>query len=110
MGRTQNQYCRLPEPPQRRDPPDRKPEERTRDWNEVEIGYAKNQAEAEASRCLSSITCTYCEVCQLICPDMCITRDDATGRIFFDLEYCKGCGLCAHFCPKGAIDMVREAQ
>jgi Pyruvate/2-oxoacid:ferredoxin oxidoreductase delta subunit len=22
------------------------------------------------------------------------------------MEYCKGCGICAHECPKGAIRMV----
>jgi pyruvate ferredoxin oxidoreductase delta subunit len=22
------------------------------------------------------------------------------------MEYCKGCGICAHECPKGAIQMV----
>jgi pyruvate ferredoxin oxidoreductase delta subunit len=27
-----------------------------------------------------------------------------------DLKYCKGCGLCAHLCPKGAIAMVLEQQ
>ena len=26
----------------------------------------------------------------------------------FDLDYCKGCGLCAAECPCGAIEMVPE--
>jgi len=26
------------------------------------------------------------------------------------MNYCKGCGLCAHECPKEAILMVREAR
>ncbi|WP_336624055.1 4Fe-4S binding protein [Nocardioides sp.] len=25
-----------------------------------------------------------------------------------DLDYCKGCGLCAAECPSGAIQMVPE--
>jgi pyruvate ferredoxin oxidoreductase delta subunit len=25
-----------------------------------------------------------------------------------DLDYCKGCGICAAICPKGAIQMVLE--
>ncbi|NMA11550.1 MAG: 4Fe-4S binding protein, partial [Methanomicrobiales archaeon] len=24
--------------------------------------------------------------------------------------YCKGCGICANECPKGAIAMVREER
>jgi len=47
-------------------------------------------------------------VCRLLCPDLCITRDAATGRIVIDLDICKGCGICAHYCPKGAIRMVME--
>jgi pyruvate ferredoxin oxidoreductase delta subunit len=27
-----------------------------------------------------------------------------------DLEYCKGCGICAEECPVQAIDMVSEEQ
>lgn len=63
---------------------------------------------AEASRCLTSQTCTWCEVCQLMCPDLCITRDPDSGHIRIDLDHCKGCGLCAYFCPKGAIRMETE--
>ena len=78
--------------------------------NEVDLGLDKNQAREAAIRCLSTLTCTYCDVCQLVCPDMCITRDPETGHINIDLEYCKGCGLCAHFCPKGAIKMEVEPR
>ena len=27
-----------------------------------------------------------------------------------DLDYCKGCGICANECPKKAIAMVREER
>jgi 2-oxoacid:acceptor oxidoreductase delta subunit (pyruvate/2-ketoisovalerate family) len=77
-------------------------------WQEIEQTYDSKSARAEATRCLATLTCTYCEVCQLMCPDMCITRDSDTGNIHIDLTYCKACGLCAHFCPKGAIEMVPE--
>ena len=64
---------------------------------------------AAASRCLSTLRCEWCDVCVTICPDLCITRDPATGAIVFDLDLCKGCGLCAHYCPKGAISMAPDA-
>ena len=84
------------------------PQKGTGDWNEVEQTYTPAAAQKEASRCLATLVCTYCEVCQLMCPDLCITRDPETGHIHFDLTYCKACGICAHFCPKGAIEMVPE--
>jgi Pyruvate/2-oxoacid:ferredoxin oxidoreductase delta subunit len=46
---------------------------------------------------------------------MCIERltvdksaPPSTLRIKIDMDYCKGCGICAHECPKGAIEMVIE--
>ncbi|MBC8520989.1 MAG: 4Fe-4S binding protein, partial [Methanomicrobia archaeon] len=27
-----------------------------------------------------------------------------------DLYYCKGCGICAHECPRGVIKMVEEVE
>jgi pyruvate ferredoxin oxidoreductase delta subunit len=33
-------------------------------------------------------------------------RDD--GGFDISYEYCKGCGVCAEECPRGAITMTRE--
>ncbi|MBW1809856.1 MAG: 4Fe-4S binding protein [Deltaproteobacteria bacterium] len=66
------------------------------------------QAEKLATVCLATLDCTYCEVCELLCPDQCITRHPETGHILIDLNHCKGCGLCAVYCPKGAIQMELE--
>jgi 2-oxoacid:acceptor oxidoreductase delta subunit (pyruvate/2-ketoisovalerate family) len=71
-------------------------------------GLSREQAQEEARRCLGAFVCTFCEVCQLICPDQCITRDEGSGEIRIDLDFCKGCGLCAAYCPKGALRMERE--
>ncbi len=82
--------------------------ERRLDFELVSQPWSAAEAAAAAQRCLADHVCTYCEVCQLMCPDQCITRDPDSGEILIDLDHCKGCGLCAHFCPKGAIAMEIE--
>jgi 2-oxoacid:acceptor oxidoreductase delta subunit (pyruvate/2-ketoisovalerate family) len=51
--------------------------------------------------------CVKCLRCWIFCPEASVlrTNDDTIG---IDYEYCKGCGICAHECPKKAIKMVRE--
>jgi pyruvate ferredoxin oxidoreductase delta subunit len=48
-----------------------------------------------------------CFSCWVFCPDAVITK---TIPVTIDLEYCKGCGICAFQCPTGAITMVTEEQ
>lgn len=48
-----------------------------------------------------------CFSCWLYCPDCVVTK---TIPPKIDLEYCKGCGICAEECPAGAIEMVDEAS
>jgi len=87
---------------------ERKVEERIADFEEVGMTPDPQAAKLSALRCLGAHFCKYCEVCQMLCPDLCITRDPETFAIRIDLDHCKGCGLCAHFCPKGAIQMEIE--
>jgi 2-oxoacid:acceptor oxidoreductase delta subunit (pyruvate/2-ketoisovalerate family) len=61
----------------------------------------------EAGRCISCGTCTGCDNCFVYCPEPAVTRD-SQGVYTFDLEYCKGCGVCLEECPRGVIDMTRE--
>jgi 2-oxoacid:acceptor oxidoreductase delta subunit (pyruvate/2-ketoisovalerate family) len=89
----------------RRKPPLKKQRGR---FSPVELGLIKKEALKEARRCLSLRECDSCEVCSLLCPDLCVTRDEKTGEVLIDLDYCKGCGICASVCPKGAIQMVLE--
>lgn len=82
--------------------------ERTKGFPSVEGDIEAKGAIEEAKRCLGIQDCDICEVCSLLCPDLCITRDELTGSIVIDYDYCKGCGICAFVCPKGAITMVLE--
>jgi 2-oxoacid:acceptor oxidoreductase delta subunit (pyruvate/2-ketoisovalerate family) len=52
-------------------------------------------------------SCVNCLLCWLYCPDSAIALE---GERFagFDLDYCKGCGICAEVCPVDAIAMVPE--
>ncbi len=47
-----------------------------------------------------------CFLCWLYCPDAVISKEIEPQ---VDLEYCKGCGICAEECPTGAISMVEDA-
>lgn len=46
-----------------------------------------------------------CFTCWAVCPDAVITR---SIPLTIDLDYCKGCGICAEECPTGAIHMKDE--
>jgi len=48
-----------------------------------------------------------CHLCWLYCPDVCVSRTIPPKA---DLDYCKGCGICANECPVGAIEMVPESD
>lgn len=48
-----------------------------------------------------------CFNCWLYCPDCVVTK---TIPPTIDLQYCKGCGICAEECPADAIEMVDEAS
>ncbi|MBC7231095.1 MAG: 4Fe-4S binding protein [Actinobacteria bacterium] len=49
--------------------------------------------------------CNKCLLCWIYCPEACISKD-----IRIDYDYCKGCGICAEECPRGAIAMVKEEK
>lgn len=50
-----------------------------------------------------------CSLCYIFCPDVCIDRG-ADGYYVADLDYCKGCGICANECYRKAITMVEEEE
>ncbi|MGB9599282.1 MAG: 4Fe-4S binding protein [Myxococcota bacterium] len=53
--------------------------------------------------------CIKCGLCWLYCPDAAIYQK-ADGFFTANLDYCKGCGICAHECWPKAIKMVEDEK
>ncbi len=51
--------------------------------------------------------CIRCGTCLLYCPVGSIHKNEG-GEFYVCYDYCKGCGVCAHECPKKAIIMTAE--
>jgi pyruvate ferredoxin oxidoreductase delta subunit len=76
---------------------------RTGDWR----AFRPLRGEAE---------CTHCFQCWLFCPDSSILVDPEEEKMMgFDLDHCKGCGICAAVCPvntkvrrKAGEDLARD--
>ena len=81
---------------------------RTAGFDEVHVGLDEASAAFEARRCLSCGNCFECDNCYGVCPDNAVIKLGPGKRYEFDLDFCKGCGLCAKECPCGAIQMVPE--
>ena len=81
---------------------------RTSTFDEVVAGLTEGNALFEARRCLSCGNCFECDNCYGVCPDNAVIKLGPGMRFEFNLDYCKGCGVCATECPCGAITMVPE--
>ncbi len=75
---------------------------------EVQSGLDEESALFEARRCLSCGNCFECDNCYGLCPDNAVIKLGTGSRYEIDLDYCKGCGICAEECPCGAIKMEPE--
>ena len=88
-------------------------------WKEIEIGGVVtepgNASEYKTGdwRSLTPVVdksrCIKCGVCWMYCPDDAIIKTE-DGYFVADLEYCKGCGICANECTTNCISMVQEEQ
>jgi NADPH-dependent glutamate synthase beta subunit-like oxidoreductase len=77
-------------------------------FDEVVAGLDEANALFEARRCLSCGNCFECDNCYGVCPDNAVIKLEPGAGYRFDLDYCKGCGLCVQECPCGAIEMRPE--
>lgn len=59
----------------------------------------------DRDKCIDCLDCWYC------CPDAAIIAEDGKFK-GFDLQHCKGCGICAKVCPPkvSAITMKPELE
>lgn len=77
-------------------------------FDEVQGGLSEENALFEARRCLSCGNCFECDNCYGVCPDNAVIKLGPGKRFEFNLDYCKGCGICVAECPCGAITMEPE--
>lgn len=75
---------------------------------------------------VDAAACTGCLQCYLHCPDGAVFKPAAdessaegealapgalpTAAVAIDLDFCKGCGICARICRFGALRMVPESE
>ena len=89
-------------------------------WKEIPIGgmilQAGNAEEYQTGDwrafrpVFGEADCIDCMQCWLFCPDSSILVDaENEEMIGFDLEHCKGCGICAAVCPVNQ-KVIRKAE
>jgi heterodisulfide reductase subunit A len=98
---------------ERVEPPSLAGEDRTKDFETVELVYGWEQAINEARRCLRcgvgveilfQDKCATCLTCLRVCPYH-VPYLDATGTIRIPADQCQACGICVAECPAKAIIM-----
>ena len=81
-----------------------------------EAGYltAKNAGWRNVRPVIDAAACTGCLQCYWLCPDGTVFKVDQvepTGApVAIDLDFCKGCGVCAKACKFDAIAMIPESE
>ena len=76
-----------------------------------EAGYLtqKNAGWRSVRPIVDTEKCIGCLQCYLYCPDGTVA-EHSDGKICFDYDFCKGCGICAKICPIKAITMSPELE
>lgn len=79
------------------------PADAVKGFGEVLGGITPEKMQAEIERCFKCGTCTQCDLCFLLCPDISIEKKNSGYTVKSD--YCKGCGVCAVTCPRNALEI-----
>ncbi len=90
-------------------------ENRKNTFDEVDLGYDREQACREALRCLNcgagarvDTNCAVCLNCLRICPFGIPVAGEETAQI--DISQCQACGICAAECPASAIRLKDDGH
>jgi NADPH-dependent glutamate synthase beta subunit-like oxidoreductase len=81
---------------------------RLKNFREIYPSFDTKDIIEESKRCFSCGLCFHCNNCYMYCPDNAVKMSSSTGGFEFDLDFCKGCGLCAKECPCHYIQMTLE--
>ncbi len=76
-------------------------------FREITGGLSAVSVQRESGRCFHCGACDSCGNCHIFCPDGAVRRDPEDGHLWIDLDYCKGCGICADECPRAVIQMKK---
>ncbi|HME42049.1 MAG TPA: NAD(P)-binding protein [Syntrophorhabdales bacterium] len=80
------------------------PKQSIKGFKEVAQGIDPSQMTAEINRCFKCGTCTDCDLCFLLCPDISLVKTGKKGYTV-KMDYCKGCSICATSCPRNVIEI-----
>lgn len=101
-----NTLC-FPHGPRHDNPTNLTPKNAVKSFREVVGGIDPSHMPLEIYRCFKCGTCTRCDLCFLLCPDISIIKGKDGYSVKTD--YCKGCGQCATTCPRNVIEMGEGA-
>lgn len=83
--------------------------ERDRNFGEIYLAMGTKAVAGEARRCFHCGACVSCDNCFVFCPDIAVKKD-GEGIYSIDYDYCKGCGICVHECPRDAMSIGEEIR
>jgi NADPH-dependent glutamate synthase beta subunit-like oxidoreductase/dihydroorotate dehydrogenase len=85
------------------------PARRVKGFDEYVPVLSREQAVAEARRCLACGCGAGCQICHDLCKMFAYTIDES-GRVCLDESKCVACGVCAQRCPNRFIEMVKSSE
>jgi NADPH-dependent glutamate synthase beta subunit-like oxidoreductase/Pyruvate/2-oxoacid:ferredoxin oxidoreductase delta subunit len=84
-------------------------QESVKNFHEATGGIDLSRMQTEITRCFKCGTCTHCDLCFLLCPDISIVKNGHDGYVIKE-DYCKGCSVCASSCPRNVLEITGGGQ